>query len=241
MKLILFLFLFLGITSYTQNEKTVWDYLKRKGLTDQGAAGLMGNLYAESGIESVIYEWAYHPSIGLSNEQYVAQVNSGAYTNFVYDQAGFGLAQWTYWSRKQGLLDKCRGRIGDMTCQLDYLFVELEGQFARVLSHLRSSYDLYSCTSKVMIEFESPYDQSSSAIAGRNSHSQRYYNMFAGGSSTPGDDPTPGPSTRTYTVQYGDTLSGIAYRFGTTVAVLCQLNNISNPDVIYAGQVLILP
>ena len=238
MKLILFLFLFLEITSYTQNEKTVWDFLKSRGLTDQGAAGLMGNLYAESGIESVIYEWSYHPSIGLSNEQYVNQVNSGAYTNFVYDQAGFGLAQWTYWSRKQGLLNHCGGRIGDMTCQLEYLFIELEGQFARVLSHLRNSYDLYSCTSKVMIEFESPYDQSPAAISGRNSHSQRYYNMFADGSGG-GDNPT--PSTNTYTIQYGDTLSAIALRFGTTVAVLCQLNNISNPDVIYAGQVLILP
>lgn len=240
MKLILFLFLFIGIASQTQNERTVWNFLKRKGLTDQGAAGLMGNLYCESGIESVIYEWAYHPSIGLSNEQYVAQVNSGAYTNFVYDQAGFGLAQWTYWSRKQGLLDRCRGNIGDMNCQLEYLFVELEGQFARVLSHLRSSTDLYSCTSKVMIEFESPYDQSASAIAGRNSHSQRYYNMFANpGGDTPSNPST--PSTNTYTVQYGDTLSAIALRFGTTVAILCQLNNISNPNLIYAGQVLILP
>ena len=45
-------------------------------------------------------------------------------------------------------------------------------------------------------------------------------------------------STTTYTVQSGDTLSGIAARFGVTVSQLCQWNNIANPNQIYAGQVL---
>nr|WP_162990736.1 LysM peptidoglycan-binding domain-containing protein [Maliibacterium massiliense] len=43
---------------------------------------------------------------------------------------------------------------------------------------------------------------------------------------------------RTYTVQRGDTLSGIAARFGTTVAALARENNIANPNLIYPGQVL---
>jgi spore coat assembly protein SafA len=41
-----------------------------------------------------------------------------------------------------------------------------------------------------------------------------------------------------YTVQWGDTLFKIAVRFGTTVASLQYLNNIWNPNWIYAGQVL---
>lgn len=45
----------------------------------------------------------------------------------------------------------------------------------------------------------------------------------------------------TYVVKKGDTLSGIAARFGTTVAKLVQLNNIKNPNLIYPGQVLKLP
>ena len=44
----------------------------------------------------------------------------------------------------------------------------------------------------------------------------------------------------TYVVQAGDTLSGIAARFGTTVANLVSINNISNPNLIYVGQVLII-
>ena len=32
------------------NEKTIWDHLRNKGLSPAGTAGLMGNLYAESGL-----------------------------------------------------------------------------------------------------------------------------------------------------------------------------------------------
>ena len=45
----------------------------------------------------------------------------------------------------------------------------------------------------------------------------------------------------TYTVRAGDTLYRIAVNNGTTVNVLAQLNNISNPALIYTGQVLTLP
>lgn len=51
----------------------------------------------------------------------------------------------------------------------------------------------------------------------------------------------PPPSGETYTVVSGDTLSGIASRSGTTVAVLVMLNHIANPDRIYPGQTLTLP
>lgn len=47
-----------------------------------------------------------------------------------------------------------------------------------------------------------------------------------------------GDSTATYVVKSGDTLSGIALRFGTTVSNLVVLNDISNPNLIYPGQVL---
>lgn len=43
---------------------------------------------------------------------------------------------------------------------------------------------------------------------------------------------------RTYIVRYGDTLSGIAARFGTTVSQLAAVNGIADPNLIYAGEVL---
>lgn len=39
-----------------------------------------------------------------------------------------------------------------------------------------------------------------------------------------------------HTVEHGEYLSLIANRYGVTVLSICQLNNISNPDLIYAGQ-----
>jgi len=45
----------------------------------------------------------------------------------------------------------------------------------------------------------------------------------------------------TYKVKSGDTLSGIAKQYGTTVAALQKANNISNPNMIKAGATLKLP
>ena len=54
-----------------------------------------------------------------------------------------------------------------------------------------------------------------------------------------GDNTNPKADDITYvTVDAGDTLSGIAAQFGTTVERLVSANGISNPDMIYAGQVL---
>ena len=47
-------------------------------------------------------------------------------------------------------------------------------------------------------------------------------------------------SNNRYTVQSGDTLSGIAGRFNTTYQKLAQINHIANPNLIYPGQVLAL-
>ena len=44
-----------------------------------------------------------------------------------------------------------------------------------------------------------------------------------------------------YVIKKGDCLSVIAGKYGTTVKKLCELNNIKNPDVIYAGNKLLVP
>lgn len=47
---------------------------------------------------------------------------------------------------------------------------------------------------------------------------------------------TPSPTVEYYTVRKGDTLSGIAARYGTTYQKLAQMNGIQNPNLIYPGQ-----
>ena len=46
------------------------------------------------------------------------------------------------------------------------------------------------------------------------------------------------PPARTYTVRAGDTLSGIAARYGTTYIELARKNGIGNPNLIFPGQVI---
>jgi murein DD-endopeptidase MepM/ murein hydrolase activator NlpD len=50
-----------------------------------------------------------------------------------------------------------------------------------------------------------------------------------------------GTATTIYIVQPGDTLAAIARRFGTTISVLVQLNNLTNPNLIRPGQQLLVP
>lgn len=49
-------------------------------------------------------------------------------------------------------------------------------------------------------------------------------------------EPTPVPEEVWYTVKKGDTLTKIAKKYGVTVDYLVELNNISNPNLIYSGQ-----
>ncbi|WP_270233116.1 LysM peptidoglycan-binding domain-containing protein [Lactococcus garvieae] len=53
---------------------------------------------------------------------------------------------------------------------------------------------------------------------------------------TPEPTPAPSPSKKTHIVQYGDTLSSIAYNWGTSWQELARQNALSNPNLIYAGQ-----
>ena len=44
-----------------------------------------------------------------------------------------------------------------------------------------------------------------------------------------------------YTVQPGETLTVLAHRFGTTVRVLCELNDITNAAQVQPGRTLMIP
>lgn len=58
----------------------------------------------------------------------------------------------------------------------------------------------------------------------------------------PSSSYTPSDTSNTYTVQHGDTLSGIAQRFGISLAALEAANRqITNPNLIYPGESLVIP
>ena len=237
MKYILLITIILGISSYTENEKIVWDFLMSSGLTKAGAAGLMGNLKAESDIRSVVYQDSYKSIIGLTDQEYVDYVNDGRYSewNFIHDSVGFGLAQWTYYSRKEALLNSCRGKIGDMYCQVDYLVREISESYYGVNQVIRSSNNVRECALKVLFEFESPEDQSESVQNYRAGLAEEYYHIFGKEYSIVE------PFGKVYRVKIGDNLYSIAERFGTTVDELAKLNSIDDVNEIIVGEVIKLP
>lgn len=94
----------MGLIGKTTPEK-IWNFLKSKGLSSCGAAGLMGNLYAESGLDPQNLQNSYEKKLGHTDASYTAAVDNGSYGNFARDGAGYGLAQWTYHARKAALLE----------------------------------------------------------------------------------------------------------------------------------------
>ena len=269
MKYILLLLFKLVISSFTSNEKETWNYLINAGLTKEGTAGLMGNLKADSSLRSILYDNSYKKKIGWTNQEYVDKVNNGEYSEneFVNDKIGFGIAQWTYYTRKQSLYKKCKGKIGNLKCQLDYLVDELKNNYSEVNELLKSSNNVRDCTVKVLKEFENPKRQDSSVQDFRTKLSYKYYLGLAGSSTinpipstsayqepkltqtlepktnelTTISEPEITLSIQTYIVQDGDTLYGIATKFNTTIEVLEELNQIENVSLIHPGDVIKLP
>jgi len=123
-------------------EKEIWDFLKQSGFNDFAIAGLMGNLFAESGLKPTNLENTYNNEFNLSDSEYTEKVDNGTYTNFIKDRAGYGLAQWTYWTRKQNLLNFAKSKnksIGDLEMQLEFLIKELKESFESVYHTLKNA------------------------------------------------------------------------------------------------------
>lgn len=174
----------------TTDEK-IWAYLKAQGLNDFGIAGLMGNLQAESGLTPKNLQNSFENApaktggVGYTDESYTAAVDSGAYAGFVTDRAGYGLAQWTYPTRKQALLNfvkTMRRSIGDLEAQLGFLVTELAGSFPRVLAVLKSATSVQEASDCVLLDFERPADKSQSVKDRRAAMGLTFYNKFAKGS-----------------------------------------------------------
>lgn len=164
------------------SEKTIWEYLKAQGLTDAGAAGLMGNLYAESGLRPNNLQNSYEGKLGMADAEYTEMVDRGTYANFGNDRAGYGLAQWTYPSRKAALLAyaKAAGKsIGDLEMQLGFLMQELSTGYKTVLNVLRTTVSVREASDIVLLQFERPADQSEARRKQRAEYGQKYFDKYA--------------------------------------------------------------
>lgn len=163
------------------NEKIIWDYFKAKGLNDFGVAGLMGNLRAESGLSPTNLQNSYEKKLKMTDMEYTAAVDNGSYKNFVYDKAGYGLAQWTFWSLKERMLEYAKSvgkSIGDLGMQLDFLYLELTRN-KHILSVLENATSVRQASDVMLLQYERPADQSVSVQEKRAAFGQEYFDRFA--------------------------------------------------------------
>lgn len=160
--------------------KTIYDKLMNVFGNSFGVCGLMGNLYAESALRSNNLQDSFQTKLGFTDESYTQAVDNGSYTNFVKDSAGYGLAQWTYWSRKQNLLDyakKVNKSIGDEDMQVDFLISELKG-YTNVFNTIKSAKSVKEASDVLLTQYERPANQSESVKNKRAEYGQKYYDEF---------------------------------------------------------------
>lgn len=161
-------------------EEVIWNFLLRHIGNAYGVAGLMGNLYAESGLRANNLQNTYERAFGLTDAEYTRNVDNGIYTDFADDHAGYGLAQWTYPTHKQLLLDFAKARgvsIGDLSMQLDFLWEELN-RFTAVLSVLKSAKSIREASDVVLTKYEKPADQSEAVQEKRAKYGQEIYSRY---------------------------------------------------------------
>lgn len=141
--------------------QTIYNALRKGGLSRWGSLAVMGNIQAESGNEAVRLEGDFDPSRRVS-KAYAAAVDSGekSRNEFSYDGRGWGLYQLTFWSRKDGFYSLCKSKgksIGDEATQIEYLLTEMKS-YPSLLSFLKSAgeNECYEATRRVCVEFERP-------------------------------------------------------------------------------------
>lgn len=170
-------------------EAKIWNFLKSRGYSDYATAGIMGNLSAESGFSSKNMQNAYEGK--YNDDSYTTAIDSGVYGKFATDSIGYGLAQWTSSGRKQRLYDFTKSRnksISDLETQLEFLDYEMSKFYSGVKDTINNAKDISTASNAVLTRYEIPADQSQIVKNYRTAQGQKYYNMFAGKTSTTGQN-----------------------------------------------------
>ena len=125
------------------------------GMTKAGAAGCTANILHESNGRPDNVE----NTCPLSDEDYTKGVDNGTYTNFVNDHYGYGICQWTYFSRKEALMKYAKEHgvsIADANMQFQFMARELRESYSYVWNTLISSSDPYTAGYIMCEKFERP-------------------------------------------------------------------------------------
>lgn len=186
------------------NAQIIWEVLLYNIGNEIGVSALMGNLQAESGL----YPDRVQGDIPYSSysQEYTAKVDSGEISEYDFvhngpNGGGYGLAQWTYYARKQNLYNRYKDggyvSIGDVLLACEFLLWELENDFPDVYEALVDAENILDASNVVLHEFENPANQSEEVEKARALLGLNIYNTFASGTVTP-DIPEPAKPKSTH-------------------------------------------
>ena len=159
------------------NSSAAMQKLQQEGISKEGAAGIIGNLSAESNVDSSNVQ----KDTQEEKEIYLRRLLNGEMSRheFVTDEVGFGLAQWTDSDRKGALWDYAAERglpINDFNMQLDFLLKELREDYPTLYKALcNGDLTVEEASYKMLHDFERPADSGYSVEVDRANRSQQVY------------------------------------------------------------------
>lgn len=141
----------------------IWTFLMSEISNPYGVAGLMGNIEAESAYISNNLQDASEKRLSFTDRTYTDAVDCGIYSRdqFMKDGAGYGLAQWTYPTRKAKLYDYCKlsnTSIGALFPQLGFMIDELREM--GLIDKLKTAKSVKESSDLILTKYEMPADQS---------------------------------------------------------------------------------
>lgn len=135
--------------------QTIYEELRRAGMTHEGACAMLGNMQAESGLKANI---AQRGMTSLTDEQYTKLFDANP-ERCISDGVGYGLCQWTYPQRKRNLRQFARNwgvSVGAEDMQTAFVIEELKTEYAALWKFLCETDELYTATERICKEFERP-------------------------------------------------------------------------------------
>jgi len=177
-----------GTSSADQNTnaEAILRYLTGKGLTLAQAAGFVGNMKQESGLNPAIIQGG--------------KIASDTYTPV--NSVGFGLVQWTITSRQAPLVSLANStnrKITDMNLQMDYVWQEVTGEWKSTLQALTANPSITPTDAAIIVHgrawqmrndprfanaptlgYEASADSADAVVSVRGGNAEYYYKMFKG-------------------------------------------------------------
>ncbi|MGI9027568.1 MAG: phage tail tip lysozyme [Candidatus Saccharimonadales bacterium] len=122
----------------SDNEEKIFNFFVGQGLKPFQAAGIMGNMYEESGLNP-------------------RALQPGTTGDAPIPGRGYGLVQWTFPARQDPLIKKARDagkKVYDLGIQLGYVIDELNGTHQRAFAELKKSTNSDQATEAIEIHYE---------------------------------------------------------------------------------------